>query len=116
MDRSYIRVWSATDEGLSNEVKVPLAGTSPIASAASLTRLDKEKNIMYFMLVDRFVNGDTSIDEPVEDELLGMTIGSIALALLADITLLPALLAWPRWPSEAPASHTESGRRVAGPH
>lgn len=50
-------------------------------------------------------------------QVLG-TLGSavIALALLADITLLPALLAWPRWPSEAPASRTESGRRVVGPH
>lgn len=50
-------------------------------------------------------------------QVLG-TLGSavIALALLADITLLPALLAWPRWPNEAPASRTGSGRRAAGPH
>lgn len=68
MNRSYIRVWSSTEEGLSNEVKIPLAGMEPVSSSAALTRLDKEKNIMYFMLVDRFVNGDTSIDEPVEDE------------------------------------------------
>lgn len=50
-------------------------------------------------------------------QVLG-TLGSavIALALLADVTLLPALLSWPRWPSEAPASRTGSARRVAGPH
>ncbi len=45
---------------------------------------------------------------------LGSTV--IALALLADVTLLPALLVWPRWPSEAPAPHTGSGSQATGPH
>lgn len=44
---------------------------------------------------------------------LGSTV--IALALVADVTLLPALLVWPRWPSEAPASRTGSEPRVAAP-
>ncbi len=44
---------------------------------------------------------------------LGSTV--IALALLADITLLPALLVWPAWPNEAPASRTESESRATGP-
>lgn len=49
-------------------------------------------------------------------QVLG-TLGSavIALALLADITLLPALLVWPRWPSEAPAPRRGSERRVEVP-
>lgn len=44
---------------------------------------------------------------------LGSTV--IALALIADVTLLPALLVWPPWPSEAPASRTESESRATGP-
>jgi len=45
------------------------------------------------------------------------TLGSavIALALVADLTLLPALLVWPARPSEAPASRKESESRAAGP-
>ncbi|MBV1859945.1 MAG: MMPL family transporter [Nannocystaceae bacterium] len=44
---------------------------------------------------------------------LGSTV--IALALVADVTLLPALLVWPRWPNEGPAPHTGSESRAAGP-
>ncbi|MEM6290919.1 MAG: MMPL family transporter [Myxococcota bacterium] len=44
---------------------------------------------------------------------LGATV--IALAMLADITLLPMLLAWPARPSEALGSRTESGSRAEGP-
>lgn len=45
------------------------------------------------------------------------TLGSavIVLALLADVTLLPALLVWPARPNEAPASRTESESQAAGP-
>ncbi|MEQ9186297.1 MAG: alpha-amylase family glycosyl hydrolase [Cryomorphaceae bacterium] len=68
MERSYIRIWSETEEGLSNELRIPLKRGKVITSTDQLTRFDSERNIMYFMMVDRFVNGDTSIDEPVEDE------------------------------------------------
>lgn len=67
MERSYIRVWAQTKEGLSNEVRIPLEKGEIVTSTAQLNRQDKERNIMYFMLVDRFVNGDSSIDEPVQD-------------------------------------------------
>lgn len=44
---------------------------------------------------------------------LGSTV--IALALLADVTVLPALLVWPRWPTAAPASRTGSECPGEGP-
>ena len=68
LQRSYVRIWSETPEGLSNEVRIPLEHGKVITSTEQLTRYDNEGNIMYFMMVDRFVNGDTSIDEPAEDE------------------------------------------------
>lgn len=45
------------------------------------------------------------------------TLGSavIGLALLADLTLLPALLVWPPWPTAAHASHRGSEPRAEGP-
>lgn len=67
MDRSYIRIWSGTEEGLSNEIRIPLANGKVIKSADQLTRQDHERDIMYFMMVDRFANGDSSNDEPVQD-------------------------------------------------
>lgn len=68
LDRSYIRIWAETPEGLSNELRIPLANGKVISDARDLTRMDNERNIMYFMMVDRFVNGDVSNDEPVQDK------------------------------------------------
>ncbi len=50
-------------------------------------------------------------------QVLG-TLGAavIALAMLADITVLPMLLAWPARPSEELGSRTESGSRAEAPH
>lgn len=66
-ERSYIRVWAQNEFGLSNEVKIPLHFGVPILNASQLAINDKERMIMYFMMVDRFVNGDSSNDSPVKD-------------------------------------------------
>lgn len=68
LQRSFVRVWAQTKEGLSNELRIPLENGKVISSTSQLTRNDKERSIMYFMLVDRFVNGDSSIDAPVNDD------------------------------------------------
>jgi cyclomaltodextrinase len=65
--RSYIRIWAYTPEGLANEIRIPLEHGKVVSSTDQLTREDKEAYIMYFMMVDRFVNGDSSNDEPVQD-------------------------------------------------
>lgn len=67
-DRSYLRIWSGNETGVSNEVKLPLEKGNVVEDEALLTRNDRERMILYFMMVDRFYNGDTSIDAPVLDD------------------------------------------------
>lgn len=63
--RSKIRLWAFNDEGVSNDVMVPLENGNVLASADQLSREDYEAMVMYFLMVDRFNNGDPSNDKPL---------------------------------------------------
>ena len=65
LKRSFIRVWVSNAFGVSNDILVPLERGKVIGSSDEITRADKEAQIMYFMLVDRFKNGDTTNDQPL---------------------------------------------------
>lgn len=65
MKRSYIRVWASNDEGVSNSLFVPLESGDVLLNADSVTRSDKHAFIMYFLMVDRFFNGNEENDEPL---------------------------------------------------
>ncbi len=65
--RSFIRVWAYNEYGPSNDLLIPLEFGRPVKKHAQLTREDKETTILYFMMVDRFNNGDPDNDDPVED-------------------------------------------------
>jgi glycosidase len=65
VSRSTIRVWSYNRNGVSNDLYIPLSDGEPIMSSTQLQRTDWHTAQMYFMVVDRFVNGDTTNDEPV---------------------------------------------------
>ncbi|MGE0088242.1 MAG: alpha-amylase family glycosyl hydrolase [Bacteroidales bacterium] len=67
LNRSYLRVWTNNEFGYSNDVLVPLEFGKVISDAAQLKRTDKHAQVLYFMLVDRFNNGDKSIDNPLND-------------------------------------------------
>ncbi len=66
--RSFIRVWAANDEGISNDVLIPLENGKVLNQADQLTRSDKEAQVLYFMMVDRFNNGNSNNDEPLKDK------------------------------------------------
>lgn len=66
--RSYIRVWAFNEYGESNDLLIPLEGSKPVFSTSQLTRADKNSQIMYFLLVDRFNNGNQSNDKKVDDQ------------------------------------------------
>lgn len=68
MDRSFLRVWACNAAGTSNEILVPLDEGLVITDPAKLTRQDMETMIMYFLLVDRFRNGDPKNDAPLKDK------------------------------------------------
>lgn len=65
--RSYIRVWAFNEYGESNDLLIPLEGNKPVVSTLQLTRADKNSQIMYFLMVDRFNNGNSNNDKKVDD-------------------------------------------------
>lgn len=67
MERSHLRVFGCSADARTNDVLIPLDGTIPVSDASTLQRTDKQTWSMYFMMVDRFVNGDTTNDFQVPD-------------------------------------------------
>ncbi|MEI6435153.1 MAG: alpha-amylase family glycosyl hydrolase [Bacteroidota bacterium] len=66
-DRSFIRVWAYNNAGISNEILVPLQDGKALTDPKKITRSDREAMIMYFLMVDRFKNGNPSNDQPIKD-------------------------------------------------
>lgn len=64
-ERSKIRLWAVNEEGVSNDVLIPLHNGEVLASSEDINRADHEAMIMYFLMVDRFHNGDTTNDRPL---------------------------------------------------
>ncbi|MEE4197557.1 MAG: alpha-amylase family glycosyl hydrolase [Bacteroidales bacterium] len=65
--RSFIRVWALNEHGRSNDILVPLEDGKVLNDINQVTRKDKHAQVLYFMLVDRFHNGNPGNDEPVDD-------------------------------------------------
>jgi len=65
--RSHVRVYGSDDAQRSNDVLIPLENGAPVMQADQLSRKDKQTWSMYFMMVDRFVNAQSSNDIPVDD-------------------------------------------------
>ncbi|MCG8698807.1 MAG: alpha-amylase family glycosyl hydrolase, partial [Bacteroidales bacterium] len=63
--RSYIRVYASNEHGMSNDVLIPLEFKKVVTSTSKLTRFDKHTQIMYFLMVDRFANGNLGNDAPI---------------------------------------------------
>ncbi len=65
VQRSFIRLWAMNEWGVGNDVLVPLHNGIVITKSAELNRKDQHTQIMYFMLVDRFKNGNKNNDRPM---------------------------------------------------
>lgn len=63
--RSKIRLWAYNEEGVSNDVMIPLHQGKVLTSSDELNRFDNEAMVMYFLMVDRFNNGNPSNDKPL---------------------------------------------------
>ena len=66
LERSFMRVWASNQFGVSNDILIPLQNGKVFTSSSKITREDKQAQIMYFALVDRFKNGDISNDHPLK--------------------------------------------------
>lgn len=64
---STLRVWAYNEQGVSNDIYVPLQNGKPILNHENVKRTEWHSAQMYFMMVDRFINGDTLNDAPVDD-------------------------------------------------
>ncbi|MEN8247758.1 MAG: alpha-amylase family glycosyl hydrolase [Bacteroidota bacterium] len=60
--RSYFRIIGLNNSKTSNDLLIPLEYGEVINSADKLDRTDWHANILYFMMVDRFHNADSSND------------------------------------------------------
>ena len=65
LERSYIRIWAVNGWGVSNDVLVPLQRGKAVTDAQMIGRKDKQGKIIYFLLVDRFKNGNPDNDHPM---------------------------------------------------
>ncbi len=65
LERSHIRVWASNSNGASNDLFIPLHNGKVLTDAKNIKRTDKHAQIMYFMLVDRFKNGNPNNDAPL---------------------------------------------------
>ncbi len=65
LNRSFIRVWASNEFGVSNDVSIPLEKGGVLVDSKKITREDRQAQIMYFALIDRFKDGDKSNDHPL---------------------------------------------------
>lgn len=66
-EKSSLRVYSYNSFGSSNDILIPLKYGNVVKQTADLNRFDKQAMIMYFMMVDRFMDGDKSNNFPLKD-------------------------------------------------
>ena len=65
--RTNLRLWATSEDMPSHEIRIPLIDGIPVMNAQRLDRSDWETQVLYFMLIDRFRNGNPSNDRPVDD-------------------------------------------------
>ncbi|HFX17904.1 MAG TPA: alpha-amlyase, partial [Flavobacteriales bacterium] len=66
--RAYLRVYAYNKFGRSNDLLIPLHKGKIITNTADLNRHDFHTQIMYFLMVDRFKDGDQLNNRPVKDD------------------------------------------------
>jgi len=65
--RTHIRAWTFDDNGISNDVLIPLQDGKVLTDVNELTRKDVRSWNMYFVLIDRFKDGNPANTRKVDD-------------------------------------------------
>jgi glycosidase len=68
--RSHVRVFVCNRKKVGNDILIPMQDGKVITQTSQLTRSDFHNQIMYFMMVDRFANGDPKNDPKPLAEVL----------------------------------------------
>jgi len=66
-DRTYIRVWAYNNNGISNDLLIPLQNAEVVRDVSVIKRSDFEATIIYNVFVDRFFDGNPSNTRKVND-------------------------------------------------
>ena len=70
LDLSYLRAWTYSDKGYSNEVLIPYINGNAVEDPTILPRQAKHKMTLYNVFIDRFYDGDTlNQPEPLDSVL-----------------------------------------------
>ncbi|MBL4651552.1 MAG: alpha-amylase [Flavobacteriales bacterium] len=67
ISNSTIRVFAYNSSGETNDLLLPLVDGKIVESTSELGRINKYSQVLYFMLVDRFHNGNSENDDPIQD-------------------------------------------------
>lgn len=65
MERSYLRIYAAGQQGLYNDVLVPLSYGRIVRDPQQLNRHDPQSQVLYSLMIDRFRNGNPANDAPL---------------------------------------------------
>ncbi len=65
--RSFLRIYAANAANRLNDVLIPLQDGKVVTDAAQLTLNDDQTQVLYSLMIDRFHNGNTANDEPLND-------------------------------------------------
>ena len=60
--RSHLRIFAAAKDGRFNDVLIPLGKGTAVASTEGLKRQDKQSQVLYSLMIDRFNNGNKAND------------------------------------------------------
>lgn len=61
-ERSFIRIFAAGEDCSYNDLLIPLENGKPITNTAELSRHDKQAQVLYSLMIDRFQDGNTAND------------------------------------------------------
>lgn len=68
--RELLRLYASDDNGPLNDVLIPLENGIPVTDPSVLDRSDLHTQIMYFLMVDRFRDGDTTNTRKVANDTI----------------------------------------------
>jgi glycosidase len=63
--RSYYRIWAYNSDGISNDLLIPLDNGRILVNAKTIDRTEHHGNIIYNIMIDRFVDGNKENTKPL---------------------------------------------------
>ena len=68
MERSYVRAFCYNGDGIGNDILVPLRYGKVMRTTKELERTDKHAQVLYSLMIDRFVDGRKDNDMPLNSK------------------------------------------------